>query len=79
MGAEIVEVKQLSNEQVAYKIRVNDDPTTDSWHTMNVWEEDHEAQLEEHKKVALKRHEALAKWREKWKEKLAGTGETGDK
>ena len=62
----VVEWKQVSNEQVAYRIVCCEDPAESSWHTIHVAHPDHEDWLEDRKAEVAKRHEAMEKWREKW-------------
>jgi hypothetical protein len=59
----IIEVKQITNEQVAYCLRCCDDHMETTWHTMHVLSPDHAGQLEERKKEIASRHEAIVNWR----------------
>lgn len=69
----VVETKELNDEQVSYRLRCCDDPTSDSWHTMSVLppkdEKDdkrtHEQQLDELKVIVGDKHAAKVAWREK--------------
>lgn len=62
---QIVEVKEVNDEQVAYKIRCCGEEATDSWHTASVHAADHEASLEAAKQRVQKTHEAKQAWRKK--------------
>jgi hypothetical protein len=68
---EVLETKEINDEQVAYRIRCCGDVTTDSWHTISVLcptTEDprtHEQQLEERKADVATKHEAKITWRAK--------------
>lgn len=67
--AEIVEVKELNDEQVGYRIRCCADDISDSWHSISVLcptAEDprtHQQQLEECKARVSVKHEAKIQWR----------------
>lgn len=61
----IVEVKEVSDEQVAYRIRCCGEAMTDSWHTVSVHATDHDASLEAAKQRVQKTHEAKLQWRKK--------------
>lgn len=62
---EIVDVRELSDEQVSYRIRCCCEEMTDSWHTVSVHATDHEASLEAAKQRVQKTHEAKVQWRKK--------------
>jgi hypothetical protein len=63
----VLEVRQVNNEQVSYLLGCTcGDEHERSWHTLHIHLPDHEGVLEERKKVALARHEAMQKWKEKW-------------
>src|SRR5229473_7241062 len=62
---EVVETKELNDEQVAYRLRCCGDPLSDSWHTMMALSfPDHEGSLGEIKTQVAARHEAKIAWRE---------------
>lgn len=60
----VVEVKEINDEQVAYRIRCCGEASTDSWHTMSV-HEDHADLLNAAKARVQKTHEAKMQWRKK--------------
>lgn len=62
---QIVDVKEVNDEQVAYRIRCCGEEATDSWHTVSVHAADHEASLEAAKQRVQKTHEAKVQWRKK--------------
>jgi hypothetical protein len=62
---EIVETKELTDDQVAYLIRCCGDPSTDSWHTISVLCPNHEEQLVDRKATVAAKHEAKVAWRQK--------------
>lgn len=64
---EIIEVKQVTNEQVAYCIRCCDDALETTWHTMHILSPDHAGQLEKLKKEISARHDAIVSWRKEHK------------
>lgn len=64
-NVQIVEVKELSDELVSYRLRCCEDELSDSWHTMSVHIDDHSASLEERKQEIAARHERKHAWREK--------------
>ncbi len=61
----VVEVKELSDELVSYRLRCCDDPLSDSWHTVSVEIDDHAPSLAERKAEIAARHERKHAWREK--------------
>jgi hypothetical protein len=76
--SKIVETKQINNETVAYRIVCCDaacssscSPSNhvceDTWHTVSTSVPDHDALLEQHKKDAETRHEAIIQWRLKYR------------
>ena len=65
--AKVVEVKELTDELVSYRLRCCDEELSDSWHTLTVHIEDHEKHLTERKQEIEKRHRAKEAWRTKYK------------
>ena len=63
--AEVVEVKELSDGQVAYRVRCCREEMTDSWHTSAVDAPNLYAELEAHKVRVATLHEAKIQWRKK--------------
>jgi hypothetical protein len=70
----VVDVKQVNNEQVAYRIvccgaacgdacTPSNHVCEDSWHTMHVAEPDHDAKIKFLMKEIASRHEQITKWR----------------
>jgi hypothetical protein len=66
----IVEIKELSDELVSYRLRCCDDQLSDSWHTVSVAIANHDASLAERKQDIAARHERKHAWREKYAAKL---------
>lgn len=73
---EIIETKQVSNEQVSYRIvccgekcsekcKPAEHVCEDSWVTLSVKNDNHEAQLEIEKGKIAERHAKMAAWKEK--------------
>ena len=62
---QIVEIKEVGDELVAYRIRCCGEDMTDSWHTVSVHALDHEQSLEVAKYRVQKTHEAKVAWRKK--------------
>lgn len=74
---EKIEERQINNAEVSYRIVCCGEkcsPETcqphahkceDSWHTMQIADDDHEAQLELRKSEVAARHEKMKLWREK--------------
>lgn len=60
--AKIVEVKELTDELVSYRVRCCDDPQTDSWHTASIMV-DHSEGLRTHCQQVQARHERKMEWR----------------
>ena len=59
---EIVETKELNDEEVSYRVRCCGDPKTDSWHTASVMF-DHSESLSNHHQQVRNRHERMQAWR----------------
>lgn len=64
---ELLEVKELSDEQVAYRYRCCGEEMTDSWVTVHVTlpEADHQQAISIHVDGMKTRHEAKVAWRKK--------------
>jgi len=62
--AEVIEVKELTDEDVAYKVRCCGDKSTDSWHSAKITA-DHTASLDAHTQRVAELHAAKQQWREK--------------
>lgn len=61
----VVEVKELSDELIAYRIRCCDEPMTDSWHSVSVLSSNLDQSLEDAKQRVAALHEAKVQWRQK--------------
>ena len=61
----IIEVKELSDEQVSYCVECCGDPVTRSWHTVSVLAADADASLQAHKDRVAALHEAKLQWRQR--------------
>lgn len=68
---QVVEVKELSDELVSYRLRCCDDELSDSWHTMSVHVLDHDESLGARMQEIAARHQRKHAWREKYA-RLAG-------
>jgi hypothetical protein len=62
----IIEVKEVNDTFVAYKIQCCDDAVHTSWHSISVTLLDHDSQLEDAKKRVSDLHEAKIQWRAKY-------------
>lgn len=64
---QLLEVKELSDEQVAYKYRCCGEPMTDSWVTVHVTlpQAEHDNAVQTHINGMKDRHEAKQAWRKK--------------
>lgn len=62
-NTEVIEVKELSDSQVAYRVRCCGEELTDSWHAVHVDAPDIEQSLQAHKDRVAKLHEAKLRWR----------------
>lgn len=62
---QVVEFKEVNDEQVSYRIRCCGEEATDSWHTVSVHAADHDASLEAAKQRVQKTHDAKQAWRKK--------------
>ncbi len=61
----IVEVKELSDELVSYRLRYGNDELSDTWHTMSVRIGDHDASLAARKADIAAVQAAKHAWRQK--------------
>jgi hypothetical protein len=64
-NTEVVEVVELGDEIVAYRVRCCGEKLTDSWHSASVVAPDLEQSLQSHKDRVAALHEAKLLWREK--------------
>ena len=62
---EIVEVKEVSDDLVSYRLRCCDDDTSDSWITLSVAIPDHGPSLTARKAEIAARHDQKEAWRAK--------------
>jgi len=74
---QIVEAKQVTNEQVSYRIvccgescsqetcRRDAHSCEDSWATLSIHDDDHESKLKAYKQEVAARHETMTAWRHK--------------
>lgn len=64
---ELLEVKELSDDQVAYRYRCCGEPMTDSWVTVHVTlpQEEHDAAVKTHVDNLKARHDAKQAWRKR--------------
>jgi hypothetical protein len=62
---EIVEIKEINDTQVAYRVRCCGEPMTDSWHTAAVDAPNLETELQAHRDRVAALHEAKVQWRKK--------------
>lgn len=66
-SVELLEVKELSDDQVAYRYRCCGEEMTDSWVTVHVTlpQEEHDTAVKIHVDGLKSRHEAKVAWRRK--------------
>src|ERR1700758_4996658 len=60
---QIIAVRELSDEQVAYTVRCCGEPMTDSVHTVAINATDRDASLAAHIAAVAQRHQAKLDWR----------------
>lgn len=64
---EILEIKEVSDELVSYRLRCCGEELSDTWHTLSVLIPDHDGQLESRKAEIAARHQAKVAWRKQRK------------